>query len=421
MGQLGMLLTQSGTPIIGQISWIMGKLLDGIYKLGIHNIGICIIILTIIVYTLMFPLTLKQQKFQIISNKMQPELIAIQKKYKGKKDQASMAKMQDETRALYEKYGTSQLGGCSSAFIQLPLLYAFYNVIRGIPAYITTIKNVYINSGLIDSIINSNNGVHKKFAKLALEKPVLENVNFNQSKEVVQNKIIDSFWKFQSTHWNKLEKIVNNSSSKIDKIVEQINKSTHFLCYNIIETPAIMFSYSWKSKNFVDMGMALLIPILAGLTQWISVKLMPQPQQDPDSQLGNSMKMMTTFMPLFSVFITFSVPIGLGIYWIISAVIRTIQQIIINKHLDKVGVDAIVSKNLEKQAKKRERKGIPSGQKLNEKASISTRTINKNDNNKIDNNSEKDSSSTYNKKAKPGSLASRANMVKDFNEKNKKK
>lgn len=421
MGQLGMLLTQSGTPIIGQISWIMGKLLDGIYKLGIHNIGICIIILTIIVYTLIFPLTLKQQKFQIISNKMQPELIAIQKKYKGKKDQASMAKMQDETRALYEKYGTSQLGGCSSAFIQLPLLYAFYNVIRGIPAYITTIKNVYINSGLIDSIINSNNGVHKKFAKLALEKPVLENVNFNQSKEVVQNKIIDSFWKFQSTHWNKLEKIVNNSSSKIDKIVEQINKSTHFLCYNIIETPAIMFSYSWKSKNFVDMGMALLIPILAGLTQWISVKLMPQPQQDPDSQLGNSMKMMTTFMPLFSVFITFSVPIGLGIYWIISAVIRTIQQIIINKHLDKVGVDAIVSKNLEKQAKKRERKGIPSGQKLNEKASISTRTINKNDNNKIDNNSEKDSSSTYNKKAKPGSLASRANMVKDFNEKNKKK
>ena len=104
-------------PIIKQISWLLGQVMNGIYNVmsglfGIENIGICIIIFTIIVYSFMIPLTIKQQKFSKMSAVMQPEIRKIQKKYEGKKDQASMLKQQEEMKLVYEKYGTSMSGGC---------------------------------------------------------------------------------------------------------------------------------------------------------------------------------------------------------------------------------------------------------------------------------------------------------------------
>ena len=104
----GILLTQNGTPIIGDVAklmgWIMNALfnfLDGVF--GIQNIGLCIILFTIIIYLLMLPLTIKQQKFSKFSAKMNPELTAIRKKYENKKDEASMMAMNEETKAVYAK------------------------------------------------------------------------------------------------------------------------------------------------------------------------------------------------------------------------------------------------------------------------------------------------------------------------------
>ena len=114
----GILMTQVSTPIIGQAAWLLGKIMDGIYRvmdlIGIHNLGVCIILLTIVIYTLLMPLTIKQQKFSKMSAAMNPELQKVQQKYKGKNDQASMQKMQEETQLVYEKYGVSQTGGCLS-------------------------------------------------------------------------------------------------------------------------------------------------------------------------------------------------------------------------------------------------------------------------------------------------------------------
>ena len=103
----------------------------------IENIGICIIIFTVIIYTLLLPLTYKQQKASRLTVVMNPELRRIQNKYKNKKDQASMMKMQEETKMVYEKYGTFLLmGGCSMLLIQLPILWGLFYVIRSIPAYV---------------------------------------------------------------------------------------------------------------------------------------------------------------------------------------------------------------------------------------------------------------------------------------------
>ena len=112
------LATKSSTPIIGQLATVMGWIMDGIYRLlnifGIQNIGLCIVIFSILIYALMNPLQIKQQKFSKLSAIMQPELQKIQKKYKGKNnDTAAMQKMQEETQAVYQKYYRKLCTACN--------------------------------------------------------------------------------------------------------------------------------------------------------------------------------------------------------------------------------------------------------------------------------------------------------------------
>ena len=103
------LLTQNSTPIIGQVAWLLGKIMNGIFYvidfIGIPNVGLAIILFTIVVNLLMMPLTIKQQKFSKLSAKMNPEIQAIQAKYKDKKDNDSMMAQNQEIQAVYAKYG----------------------------------------------------------------------------------------------------------------------------------------------------------------------------------------------------------------------------------------------------------------------------------------------------------------------------
>ena len=114
-----LLLTKNSTLIIGQVAWVLGKLMNGIVFVldkiaslygGTANLGVAIIIFTVIIYLLMLPLTIKQQKFSKMSAIMNPEIQAIQAKYKDRKDNDSMAAMNQETQAVYAKYGVSPTG-----------------------------------------------------------------------------------------------------------------------------------------------------------------------------------------------------------------------------------------------------------------------------------------------------------------------
>ena len=152
------ILTQYNGKILGPIAKVLGWIMNGIYYVlnslfGIENIGLCIIILTLIIYACLFPLTYKQQKFSKLSAKMNPELQAIQKRYKDKKDNESMMAMNAETKAVYAKYGVSPSGSCLQLLIQMPILFALYRVIYNMPAYVTRIRDAF---GVIaDSIIAS--------------------------------------------------------------------------------------------------------------------------------------------------------------------------------------------------------------------------------------------------------------------------
>ena len=204
-----MLLTAYNGAILGPIAKVLGWVMNGIYALmsmiGIENVGLSIIIFTIVIYAILFPLTYKQQKFSKLSQKMQPELQAIQKKYNGKKDQASMMAMQEETQAVYEKYGVSMMGSCVQMLIQMPLLFALYRVFLNVPAYVSGVKNNF--STLVDGIM-ATSGYQDKMTQLVTDLRVMTTpaADFTVSDPTaLSNSIVDVLYKMNSGGWENLK------------------------------------------------------------------------------------------------------------------------------------------------------------------------------------------------------------------------
>ena len=420
----GVLLTQATTPIIGQIAWLLGKLMDGIYNVlnsvfGIQNIGLCIILFTIIIYTILLPLTIKQQKFSKMSAAMNPEIQAVSKKYKNKKDQASMVKMQEETQLIYEKYGTSPTGGCLSIFIQFPILLGLWKVIQNIPAYVGGIKQAY--EPLVTSLM-ATDGYQKVMEAIGKAKPIM--IDPGKYDYTQANTIIDVLYKFQGSNWDALAGKFAELEPVIRSTQESVHQFNSFLGINIAESPQAMLAQGFKTGAVAVIIGAVLIPVLAGLTQWISIKLTPQAAGSDnvaDNPMASQMKMMNVMMPLLSVFMCFSFQAGLGLYWIASAVVRCVQQVIINKHLSKIPMEELIKQNMEKAAKKRgENKGLPASE-INKMAQRNVRNIEEPKNKKMSEAERKaqlEKAANANKNAKSGSLASKANRVKRFNENN---
>ena len=152
-----MILTKAGS-ILGPIATVLGYIMDILFRFtdifGIFNVGLCIILFTIVMKTLMIPLTIKQQKTTKLMSVMNPEIQAIQKKYKGKTDNESLQRQNVEVQAVYEKYGTSMTGGCLPLLIQMPILIAMF---RFFPASIELREQPFLwadDLSSYDSIVN---------------------------------------------------------------------------------------------------------------------------------------------------------------------------------------------------------------------------------------------------------------------------
>ena len=418
------LATKSGTPIIGQIAVVMGWIMNAIYKVldmvGIQNLGLCIIIFSILIYLCMTPLQIKQQKFSKLSAIMQPEIQKIQKKYQGKKDQDSMMKMQEETQAVYQKYGVSATGSCIQLAIQLPILYALYQVIQNIPAYVGSVYNVF-------------NGVCTKILAVDGFTDIINNFiadnKMTRVRQVTDNadSIVDFLYALSPSQWKSLQDISQFSgfSDQISKTASEIQKMQTFGVLNIADQP---LSYI-KTGSLILIIAALAIPLLSWATQMLNLKLMPQAAtqngNDDNNAMASSMKTMNTVMPLMSAFFCFTFPVGLGIYWIASSVVRSIQQLLINRHLNKMNIDDLVNENMKKMEAKRAKEGLPP-QKITNQAHQSARNINKiekgmsgtDEANRAKKVEEAYKNASH---AKAGSITAKANLVRDFEERNKKK
>lgn len=432
----GIVLTAYDGAILGPIAKFLGMIMNAIYMFiynvfGIESIVLSIVLITIIIYMCLLPLTIKQQKYSKLSQKMQPEIQAIQNKYKGKKDQASMQAMQQETSMVYQKYGVSPSGTCAQLLIQMPILFALYRVFYNVPAYITSVKDTF---GDLVTGITGTTGYADTLSSL-MEKFDFSTSTGITSKNVVEklgevsgskldNYIVDILYKLPSTGWEKLNEYFPDLSGAISTADSHIAKFNYFLGLNISDTPAGIISNNFKAHSYGFVALALLIPICSYLSQLLSIKLMPQATDgnNGNNQMAQSMKTMNIMMPLMSFIICFTVPVGLGIYWICSALVRVVQQFFINRHIQNLDLDDIIAKNQEKAKKKREKLGIAENQ-IRNAANISTKNINSKAN--IASSEEKelelDKVTLAKKNAKPGSLASKANLVSDFNERNSRK
>lgn len=434
------LLTQDTGKIIGPVAKLLGYIMEGIFyvidKIGIPNIGLAIILFTIVIYLLLMPLTIKQQKFSKLSAKMNPELQAIQAKYKNKKDNDSMMAMNMETKAVYAKYGVSPSGSCVQLLIQMPILLALYRVIYNVPAYVSKVKEAFFP--LVDKLIAQEGSKEfiQSFSNAKIYAKQFENENFiGGVTSYVQNTFVDVLNKASSAEWLSLKENFSSLSADIDNTVSLLDKYNNFLGLSMSNTPAFTFHEARTNGSYVMMIAAFAIPVLAAVTQWINVKLMPQ----QDTQSGNandqqnammqSMKTMNMVMPIMSAVLCYTLPAGMGLYWVAGAVVRSIQQIVINKHIDKMDLDELIKKNEEKAKKKMEKAGVRASQ-MSAYANMNTKNMNsmasKTSVKSSMTQEEKDelvrkSTEYYNKNAKPGSMMAKANMVRQYNEKNNKK
>lgn len=434
------LLTAYPGSILGPIAKLLGMLMDWIYS-GISNITggrvesvvLSIVIITIIIYMCLLPLTIKQQKFSKLSQKMQPEMQAIQAKYKNKKDQASMMAMQEETQLLYQKYGISPMGSCVQMLIQMPILFALYRVFYNIPAYLSGVKGSF--TGLVDSI-QQTSGYQDTLVSLMEKYNVVTSSGLNASNvaskladasgDTLSNYIIDILYKLPSKGWDALldGKFFDGIQSVVEKTHDALLHFNYFLGLNISDTPWYIIKSNFTDKPdkwMLFVILALLIPVLSYLTQMINIKLMPQATNGND-QMASQMKMMNLMMPLMSLFFCFTVPVGLGIYWICSALVRGIQQFFVNRHIENLDLEAVMAKNEEKAKNKRKKMGL-SEDYIKKAAQIKTKSIDNKANVSVSAGTEEKlaKAAEYKANAKAGSLASKANMVKEFNERNSRK
>ena len=407
---------------LGPFAEILGLIMDAIFRFtslfGVMNIGVCIILFTLIVKVLMFPLTVKQQKFSKMNTVMQPELQAIQKKYKGKSDQESMMKMNVETKAVYEKYGVSMTGGCLQLVIQLPILLALYQVIYHIPAYVNSVGSVFydITDKLLGTVGGNLQTLAGQLNEFATAHSVSMSMISNFATEPTNSKVVDFLYKLNPAQWQLLQDqypVIETSS------IELIERMNSFLGINLATTP-------WQ--GFMP-NIGWILPVLAGLSQWYSTRLMSSTQNlSDDNPSASMMKQMNIMMPLMSVFFCFTLPSGIGIYWIAQSVFMIIQQWIINRHLSNIDIDEMVKKNMEKANAKRAKKGLPP-QKITQSATVSLKQMQAEEAKREKELEEKkartaaqvkESTEYYNKDPKPGSLAAKAAMVKKYNEKHNK-
>ncbi len=361
------LLAKSTNFIIGPLAIVFGYIMEALFlftsKLGVTNIGLSIILFTLITKLLLMPLTIKQQRFSRLSSLMNPELQELMRKYQGKTDTESMLRMREEQKLIYEKYGTSQSAGCIQLLIQMPIIFALYSVIRNIPSYVPAVNKYFTN------ITDGDQGLFKNLSHIteysSSGKSVSKAVS-SLTKAENTEALIDKLNSFGTSEWNELCKIYSgdlgaNIKTNSDSILE-INR---FFGINLADKPQIL-------------SISVLIPILAAVTQWLSVKISQAAVQKrqqgkfKEPEINNSMAVMNGVMPVISAIFCLTFPAGIGLYWIAQSVFTIFIQLGVNKYFDSQDINDIIAKNQKKMEEKRERQGLPPKSSLSQSNSSST-------------------------------------------------
>lgn len=388
-----MFLTVEDGLILGPICWILGKLFNLIYQFVAFvsgneyaNLSICVILFTVVIRGILFPLYFKQQRSSKIMSFIQPEISKATKKYNGKTDQESMMEKNKVTQDIQKKYGVNMTSGCLTSLIQLPVFYGLYRVIQNIPAYVTSMSAKYseivtgIKSATISSDVLSRLGLGSDADYVDVINAIATDsdgkvstavqaaqtmMSAKEKGELTDNMVIDVLDKISSSDWQQIIDSFQFSSdsvqSAVSTYVDQFQHMNQFLFgLNISNAPG------WS------MSVAILVPIVSALLQFVSTKISMKASQnnnmDPSQQTANKMMNgMAIYMPIMSFIFCINLPIAIGIYWIIGSVVMIVSQLIVNAYYNHQDKDELLAKCIEKAAKKKAKKKNPDKKSFYEK------------------------------------------------------
>lgn len=415
-----MFLTKQGGMIIRPVSILLGKVLNLIYdmldKFGIVNIGLAIILFTLVIRLCLLPLMFKQNKSSKVMNYIQPEISKATKKYKGKRDQESLIAQQRETKTIQNKYGISMTSGCLTSILQLPIFFALYRVVQNVPAYVDKVYNLY--KPIANAIYNNQDAINK-LTEFQSENASLRAVTLNPDNI---DTIVDVLAKFSSDTWEKFSALFNNQGAIVDAINVNVNEINHVYSF---------FGINLTSAPGFALTAALVIPILSMVFQFLSMHVTPQQSTgDPSQQASmKTMRMMMNVMPIMSFFVCVNVPSGVGLYWAAGSFVSFITGVIINYYYNHCDMEKVVEKckvKAKKKNLKKKKKGKKSFmERLQESAYGQQEDSSPKSNVNVANASLKSytsntmsSNRNNDTKYRAGSLASKANVMQRLNDNN---
>ncbi len=318
----------------------LGFVLDLFYRI-LGNYGFAIILFTVFIKLLLFPLDLKQRKSMAKTQKIQPLLMEVQKKYANDKD-----KLNQETLKLYQKYGISPTSGCLPMLIQFPIIIALYWVVRKPIFYMMGVdaSEIWRIAEAFNAWVAANGDAIPE----ALRKVVPVTYQHGMGNE-------NTFGSYEiqiSQLLYKYPEILNHPAiTSWDKVLKPINFS--FFGMDLSEVPNLNAFFGIFIGRFssITPKVALLwiIPVLAGFSSWLTTKVTgpgktekpkkgvvlseDEKAQTKANPTTDTMRTMTMIMPLFSAWFAFTLPAAVGLYWIVSNIIQMLNHFFVTKYM----------------------------------------------------------------------------------------
>ncbi len=306
-----------GVPL-GYIMWLM-------YQIT-HNYAWAIILFTLITKIILFPLSVKQQKSSAAMAAFQPKLEKLKKQYAN-----NQQKLQEEQMKLYSEEGINPMASCLPLFIQFPILYGIFDVVYRPLTHILHAGKDAINAAaeITRNIFTANGGAVPAYFE---HRPEIYIVKEVQKDPSAFSSMAEQFPDFA-------EKVVN-FNNKLFGIVDLGDIPT-------------LHPESWKAAAVI----LLMIPIMSGVIQLAMTIYMQirNKKMNPDAPNMGGMNIMLYVMPLFSIWIAFKYPAGIGFYWTMSSLFSFVQSIV----LYHIYTPEYVASLVEKDKKKRKKKNRP--------------------------------------------------------------
>ncbi len=358
------------------------------------NYAIALFLYALVIKILFLPFSIKQQKNQIAMAKLAPKIALIRAKYKGRTDQVTMQKQQEEIMELQKQEGYSMLSGCLPLLIQMPIIMLLYTVIQNPLSYMTKttdqveLFNDAIESGNYEELLDEELGEEflkhygtfaedgkytTEFKEFKLDNAIVslynelngynsddknyaDEVKDTKSKQINTIKLINAFIEDKDGSIVEKYPTLDSKEKRIEYIESfgiEYDSIPNFSVFglNLAETPSI--------KKF---SVLLLIPLLVAVSQWVSVWAVRKfnGSSNPaaggtDAQAQASTKIMEFAMPLMTLFFAFQVPAVLGVYWIFQSLLGMLQSFILSKAMPLPKYTEEEIKDMNKKAKEIEK------------------------------------------------------------------